>query len=131
MDYNFDNLTRVALSFLPEHPGADKKYHFAFLMIKNRIQSFGYNMPKTHTFAALHNYPFPSIHAEAMSIMRRPRGIELRDCYMVNMRLSRLSLRNGEPVFRMSKPCVSCEKMLSVMGLRRVIYTTDDGFAEL
>lgn len=116
-------------------PGLDshklKAYHFSFVIHKNRIVSIGSNTDKTHTEAYKLKYLYPSIHSELDAYIRAKRVLSnLEDCNLVNIRLSRLSLRKKSPILRMSRPCKYCLPWCQNI-FKNIVYSTDEGFERI
>ena len=116
------NLARTNI-FLPD----SNKLHFTFIMERNKVISFGWNRSwRTHTIAKRYNYRHECQHSELVAILNfRPPIRELPYHYMVNIRLH----KNGN--IAMSKPCASCQAMLSDFGISDIFYSTNEGFKEL
>lgn len=93
--------------------------------------SWGFNQQKTHPFAFYNGYRYPSIHAELDAFRKRPRDIDLSKCTMINIRLSRSSIRYNKPILRMSKPCIYCDSWVRSCNFKDVFYSTDNGFETL
>lgn len=113
------------------HEEREKAYHFSFIMYGNRIVTIGTNIGKTHTEAYKLKYAYPSIHSELSAYVRAKKtGVQLSDCTLVNVRLSRLSIKKDRPILRMSKPCKYCLQWCQPM-FDRIIYSTNEGFVEI
>lgn len=92
---------------------------------KGIIKSKGYNSYKTHTFfTKFYKYPFH--HAEGACIL---------NCGLDNIHSSdvicvaRVSKTN---IVRLAKPCSECQELLRYTGIRKVVYSTNEGtFEEL
>jgi hypothetical protein len=124
MDTN--QLVNIGMSLLPFRDSGE--CHFTFIMDGKIIRTMGMNLRKTHTFAHNNGYVYPSIHAELDAFRKLPRGTNCSRLKMVNLRLSRTSLRTGTPILRMSKPCVHCTPWIEACGFKEVWYTSDDGW---
>lgn len=96
--------------------------HFAFVMRKNRIVSFGINRPfKTHPQAV--KYRFHAIHAEIDAILGIPYQYLKRPS-----KLKLVSLRlHPDFTLGMAKPCCLCARYIKQYGIRKVIYSTKNG----
>ncbi len=94
------------------------RYKFGCIIFKkNDIINIGYNQLKTHPKSP---HLWKTIHAEFHTIL----GTDVSDLenseiviYMEN--------KNGE--VGLSKPCKTCENMLSNVGIKRIYYTTENG----
>ena len=95
-----------------DHP--DHK-HGAVLIRKNNVIGIGFNQNKTHSKST---HPFRTIHAELSAILNsQQETFDNCELYVVRKR------KNGE--LANSKPCNSCHKMLSSLGIKKVYFSTD------
>jgi tRNA(Arg) A34 adenosine deaminase TadA len=101
--------------------------HCTFIIIRNTVLSYGVNNAwKSHTWAYKFGHRFSSIHSELNAITRFPYKLQhLQDCKMVNVRINRADEAS------MSRPCISCTKMLAGLDLREIWYSTAEGFVQL
>jgi deoxycytidylate deaminase len=114
MKMRFFNLAEK-LAEKSDHPTSN---HGAVLVRKGKVLGLGFNRFKTHSRS---NHPFKMIHAELSAILSS--GLEdLSGCqlYVVRKR------KNGE--LANSKPCQFCEKMLKLLQVDVVYYSTDNYF---
>lgn len=84
---------------------------------RNKVLSVGFNdMSKTHPKA---NSPFKTLHAEidALIGLQRADGC---DAYVYR------ELKDG--TFAMAKSCAACELALRKIGIKRIFYTTNNGW---
>ena len=86
----------------------------------SRVLSFGINKYKSHP-QQINPYTLNTglIHAELNAIINCRTDITGGTIY-----ISRL-LKNGLPA--LSKPCKSCMKMISLYGIKKIVYTTEIG----
>lgn len=124
-----DNCVSIAFAILPEV--CKEKNHFTFLTKGSSIVAVGINSCKTHPLASKYGYHWPSLHSELSAYIKCPKDIDFSRCRMINIRLSRASLRAKRPILRMSKPCETCHSWVCALGLREILYTTDSGFTKL
>jgi deoxycytidylate deaminase len=106
-------------------PDSSKK-HFSFLVIRNKVVSIGWNKAwKTHPLAKKYGYRFNCTHSELDCILNSEIPIsDLSNCTMINIRLdSSLNLQ-------LSKPCCSCQELISDFGIGEVWYSTNNDFVE-
>ena len=106
-------------------------FHFATLCRRNKILAVGQNKvrepsPKAVYFANKFGTPkkraFPFICAEVDCISKLWGRVQIDSSLtMVVVRLN----KDGE--FRMSKPCISCTKVLESLGINNVYWTTESG----
>lgn len=98
--------------------------HFTFIMKRNRVISYGFNLNwKTHPLA---QNRYRSLHSEIMALTQFPhRNEDYFKCQLVNVRL------NSNLELRLSKPCGYCQSLLAAYGFRDIWYTTNSGFNKL
>lgn len=90
--------------------------HGAVLVRKNSVIGIGFNQHKTHSKST---HPFKTIHAEFSAILNsQQESFEGCELYVVRKRRKDGTLAN-------SKPCISCARMLSSLGIKKVYYSTD------
>lgn len=92
----------------------------AVIVDKNKIVSVGTNKIKTHPRS---QHKWHMLHAE-LSALFSVRFEDLRGCDIYVLR-ENLNGRKGN-----SKPCKVCEAALREAGIRKVYYTTEDGYVE-
>lgn len=93
----------------------------AVLYKKNRVLSIGYNKPnKTHPKSTTQ---FKTQHAEFDAIM----GLSREDLHGATL----LVVRNAKSGTRMAKPCKCCMSLIEKVGIKKVIFSTNEGFEEL
>lgn len=96
--------------------------HYSFLVRKNSVNSIGYNLTnKTHPIADKLNYRFPTTHSELSCILNFS-GKKISSYYMINCRFDKMGN------IAMSKPCLSCQKLLRIYDISKVVYSTGNGF---
>lgn len=99
---------------------------------KNRIISSGYNTYKTNPLQRRYNRERflcdtpHCCHAETRALLPILKNKEINFSHL-KVYLYRQNA-NGE--LAPSRPCPSCMKMLKDTGIRRIYYTTENGFAE-
>lgn len=126
----------IAQSLLPKAKNSryskNKFFHFAFGYNNKKLLGIGQNNPdKTHTKALrLHDKfgiktEYPYFHAETDLISK------LWNKYYIDNRLSVVVIRlNKNGKLRTSKPCKRCNKILSSLGIEKIIWSVNDGFCE-
>ena len=96
----------------------------------HRIISSGYNSTKTHPVQKKYNKErftedtTHSLHAELSALL--PLIKEDIDFSRVEVYTYR-SLANGDPA--MARPCASCMALIKELGIKKIHYTTNNGFA--
>lgn len=105
----------------------DRYFLAAAIVIKNRIISFGTNQMKTDPFQAKYakNKDCIYLHAEIGAIKNALKRVDVDSLRKADLYV--LRVRNENRKRAMSKPCAGCMRAIAEFGIRRVIYTTDDG----
>jgi len=109
-------------------------HHLGCVVIyKGKVISSGFNCNKTHPIQRVYNRERfsedcspHSLHAEThalCSLMRDP-DIDWGRVVLYTYR----ERKDGS--FGLARPCKSCMKLLKDLGIHRICYTTDDGYAE-
>lgn len=107
-----------------ENASANSTYRHklgAVIVKKGRVLSVGYNKPhKTHPKS---NTRFKTIHAEFDAILGcNPEDLKGATLYVV---------RKAKSGPNMAKPCDCCMELIEMVGIKRVVYSTHDGYEEL
>jgi hypothetical protein len=111
---------------------AIRVYHYAAAFDGNKMICFTQNNPiKTHARAyrigEQFNLPkykeYPFIHAESHLISKL---LDMYNTIDPNWTVCILRI-NRQGIILGSKPCVNCDKLLNVVGLSDIYYSTDDG----
>ena len=102
----------------------------AIVVMKHRIISSGCNSMKTHPLQKQYNkYRFKedsvhACHAELVALLPLIRdNVDLADASIYVYR----EHKNGTP--GCARPCKSCMELIKDVGIKRIFYTTDDGYA--
>lgn len=104
----------------------------AIVVKKNKIISVGVNSYKTHPVQKRYNkFRFDTVakdtnhtlHAEIQALVNIPNGTDLNDLTIYIYRES----RNGGTA--KSRPCPSCMNLIKDIGIKKICYTTEEGFA--
>lgn len=85
----------------------------------SRVISSGINSYKTHTKSTS---PYRTTHAEFSAILRSNKELTGATLYVVRL------LATGE--LGLAKPCPDCRRFIEKMNLKKIIYSTEDGFTE-
>lgn len=99
----------------------------AVIVRGNRVLSSGCNRIGYSHILTSRAFP-ESIHAEQQAILgllKERRGHELVGSTMYVSRV------NNSGIARLSRPCSYCQRLIESVGIRRVIYTTNNGTEEL
>lgn len=114
------------LDMLEDHPHYDdlSSLHAALIVKGGNILSHSYNSPKRNAFVDLHAlHAGFTTHAECASVLRARRKIDLRGTTLYVARVRKL-----DGAVANSRPCESCQEIVKKYGIKKVIYTTDEGF---
>jgi len=85
----------------------------------SRVISVGSNSYKTHPRSTS---PYKTIHAEFSAILRADKELRGATLYVVRL------LATGD--LGLAKPCPDCRRFIEQMNLKKIIYSTGDGFRE-
>jgi len=120
----------ISMSLI-EDIDSDSK-HVSFVLRRSKIIALGVNRSmQTHPLALKFNCRFGTMHSELSAILKAKKSNEFYNATLVNIRLSSSSLSERVPILRNSKPCKSCQQLiLACPEIRRVIYSTDNGWYE-
>ena len=107
----------------------------AVAIYKNQVLSVGYNTNKTHPLQKKYNRyrhmyyssvePMPKLHAEMMCLLNI-KDMDI-DFSKVELYIYRED-KNGN--LAICRPCRACMKMIDDLGIKKIYYTTDGGFAK-
>lgn len=111
------------------------RYHIGCVVVyKNHIISSGFNSTKTHPIQKIYNKERfdtdntpHSLHAEitALVFLKDRHDIDWKKVEIYTYREN----KSGE--LRMSKPCKSCMALIKSLGISKVNYTINNGYASL
>lgn len=120
----FEHLIEKARKIVPSIDKRDRCKHISFLLDGQKIVSCGKNCSrKSHPIGKLNDSIFNGTHAELSAIIKtRWRIDKLSKLTLVNLRF----LKNGK--IANSRPCKSCQKMLKSFGIKKIWYSTTEGF---
>ena len=104
----------------------------AAVVYRNRIISVGMNSMKSHPLQAKYSKNEHAIflHAEVAAIKNALREMDVDDlskCELYIARVKKEKPFTKKFVWGLSKPCAGCERAIAEFGLKRTIYTCDDG----
>lgn len=105
------------------------RFKYGAVLVHNKaIISSGFNSTKTHPMQhklnqrrELAKRDRGFLHAE-VAALQRIRNVP-RDSVLYIVRLSRIG-------WQMARPCAGCMQLIREKGIKKIIYTTPDGFAE-
>lgn len=125
-------LEKVAIALDP----VSRQRMAACLVYKNEIISIGTNKFKTHPIAKQFSKHEEAIylHAEIDCIKNALRVVDvdfLSKCTMYVLRVKRPDNDLKKFIHGMAKPCSGCEMGIETFGIKRVYFTTDNGYSEL
>lgn len=104
----------------------------AAIVCRNKIISVGMNSMKSHPMAAKYgkNEHAVYLHSEVDCIKNALREIDIDDfakCDLYVVRVKKPKPFSKQYIFGLAKPCCGCERAIAAFGIKRVIYTTDEG----
>lgn len=127
-DKRFFEITRL-ISYTSEY----KRIKIGAIVVKkNKVISVGVNSYKTHPIQKKYNrFRFNifktdtahTLHAEIQALVNIPYGTELEDLSIYIYR----EHRDGK--LAKSRPCPSCLSFIKDLGIKKICYTTDEGYA--
>ena len=85
----------------------------------NRIISLGYNKNKTHTKS---NHNWKRLHAEISAIIKATEDLNNCSIYIYRQK------KDGS--LGMARPCVTCMLAIKESGIKKICYSTENGFVE-
>jgi tRNA(Arg) A34 adenosine deaminase TadA len=103
----------------------------ALLVLKNEIISTGFNTSKKHPVALKYARSKAAIypHAEILSIHNASKKLDIEDFRKTVLYVARV--KRTEPrspfVWGMAMPCEGCRRAIIQFGIKKVVYTTDNG----
>lgn len=105
----------------------------AILVYKNEILAVGHNKFKTHPFAKKFSKHSMAIylHAEVDCIKNALRNYDLETIKKATLYVARVKRpEDNHKIFvqGMAKPCCGCMSAIAHFGIRKVYYTTEDGY---
>lgn len=105
----------------------------ACLVYKNELISIGTNKYKTHPFAKKFrkNDNAQCLHAEIDAIKNALRIVDvdfLTKCTMYVLRVKHPDHDHRKFVHGLAKPCSGCQQAIDTFDLKKVYFTTDDGY---
>jgi tRNA(Arg) A34 adenosine deaminase TadA len=99
---------------------------------KGQVASFGFNQMKSHPFQARFGRNSDSIflHSETDAIKNALRVLTTRELERSTMyvcRIKKPNPRSRTVVMGLARPCEGCARAISTFGIRKVVWTLDDG----
>lgn len=106
----------------------------ACVVHKGRIVSFGLNRMKSHPFQLQYGKNRHSwfLHAEIDAIYRATKRLSTHELSKSTLYVARVKFENVLPrrmTPGLARPCVGCARCIVNFDLKRVVYTTDQGFS--
>lgn len=123
-----DTLSKIAIDVKPV---SNAKLASA-IVYKNDIVSFGMNRKKSHPFHAKYgkNEDCIYLHAETDAIknaLKRISQEELAKSTLYICRVKHPDHQDKNYIWGLSKPCSGCARAIAAFGIKKVVYTCDDG----
>ena len=125
-----DKFLRLALRRITGQKYSDhiQHRHAAVIVKGSRVLAVGRNRNKTHPVSVFYEdgEEIPkTIHAELDAISRVKNKEQLKGATIYVARVG----RGGHP--GMSCPCEMCQELIGKYGLKRAVFTTDDGIGSI
>ena len=103
----------------------------AAIVYKNKVISYGFNQSKSHPFQNRFRKNPHSIflHAEVDAIKNALRTLsneDLSKCTLMVVR-TKLDKPKGSHILGNAMPCIGCAACIEAFGIKKVIYSTDEG----
>lgn len=117
---------------MAENSDVYKYKHGACVVKKGKILAVGYNQYKSHPLQKMYNKTAKTsktandpyyVHAEVKALSKL-KDMDLSDCEIYVYRL------NCQGQNSISRPCNACMAAIVESGIKKIIYTTDTGYAE-
>jgi hypothetical protein len=127
-----DQLRLLAIDVVP----AARAKVAAAVVIKNDVVVFGSNKIRSHPFQLRFGKNDESAywHAETNAIynaLKRVQVDELTKASLYVVRVKKPAAGSRNWILGLAKPCRGCEFCIETFGLRRVVYSIEDGYQEL
>lgn len=90
----------------------------AIIFRKNRILGIGYNFRKTHPHPIKNMGMYWTIHAELMAILNSKEDLNNSEIFVFR------EFKNG--ALANAKPCHMCMELIKYVGIKKIIYTTNN-----
>lgn len=106
------------------------------IVYRNKIISVGMNSMKSHPLQAKYakNEHAIFLHSEIAAIKNALREVSVDDlskCDIYVVRVKKEKPFTKKYVLGLAKPCAGCERAIAEFGLKKVVYTCDDGTHEV
>ena len=102
------------------------------IVFKGKIIAVGQCKEKTHPFQKQYSKHTEAIklHAENDVIVKALKKISINDLKRSTLYVARAKKYNrGSKFIRgLAKPCTGCQSAIAAIGIKNVVYTTEDGF---
>lgn len=108
----------------------------AAIVRNNKIISIGMNSMKSHPLQAKYgkNQHAIFLHAEISAIKNALREIDVDDFHKCDIYIARIKKEKPftkKYIWGLARPCAGCERAIAEFGIKRVVYTCDDGNHEV
>lgn len=101
----------------------------AAIVYKGRVIAYGYNQYRTSWVQRRfkRNEHSHYSHAETDAVKNALKCTDIDTISKSTLIIVRAKEVNGKNVFGNAKPCSGCQECIKWMGIKKVIYTTDEG----
>lgn len=109
------------------------RYRLCATLIGKNFAFAGFNSTKTHPLAKRFqkNKDAITLHAEMDAIRQAIKNHNLSNATMYVGRLKYDNAQHGNLIWGIAKPCKGCMDAIEAFNIKRVVYSTDEGFEEL
>jgi deoxycytidylate deaminase len=117
---------KKAIEAINSHPHFNElsSVHASVLIKGGHILAVGINKPKKNGFINVHKYHTGcNIHSECDAILKARKKSNLRGAKIYIARIRKDNNKAG-----MSKPCLMCCRVIQSYGIKKVYYSTNEGF---
>ena len=111
------------------HPHRDEvlSLHACAIVRGGKLLSLEVNMPKRNSFVRHYrHHDAANLHSECAAVLAVRNKIDLTHAKMYVLRL-----KKQDNTMAMSKPCPMCQAVIIAYGIKRVYYSTSEGYERL
>lgn len=133
MRYNHESILDT-LKLMASDNDTDVRAKLAACVVyKGKIVSFGYNRRKSHPFQIMYGKNKDSIflHAEVDAIYKATKRLSSYELTKSSLYVARVKFESNvskKLVGGMARPCIGCARCIANFDLKRVVYTTEQGY---
>jgi deoxycytidylate deaminase len=117
-------LDKLTVKAKEHNTGSSHCNHVAAIIYRNRVVAWGTNSYKSHPLQ-LENSRNPEsifLHAEIDVLIKASKVLTVKEMEKASIVVMRLYKKGG---LAPSKPCSGCQKYITSLGIKKVIFTKD------